>query len=512
MAIQWDDEQPAGGIAWDEPQAPRQQPTAAEAFGRGAVQGATLGFGDELGAAGQAFLQYQSQFLPKSARELLGIENAGANGSPLDVYRQARGENRQLEQRAQEAAPLAYGAGELLGGAPVAGLAPGYAGAALMGAAGGLGGGEADLTRGDVAGAALETGAGGAMGAVGEGLGRGVGKVVSKVAKPVGNALRKFASERALSAGGTMKAGRKALQRAGGTDAAGQFLLNEDVVRPFRGVEGVAEKLAQVQDDAGKQIGDVLRKLEGTRKALQRGGQLPAGAGPAPLSGEALAGEIERELVQPLARKPGARNLMSAYQSEADAFRALGKKPMSFDEMAAQVRAYNDPAKFHAANPPQVAKAAQDVRQVLRTAQDRYLQQVADQADKVTGGGARFKQAVQTLRDQKQRYGLATKLGDQAFDRAAGWGANNMFGLPEIILAGAGAGAGYAAGGQEGALKGAALGLGSKLARTYGASVAAPLAQALSRGVTRAGAVAPQRLAQLARAEALRRTRPKKKE
>lgn len=245
------------------------KPSPAEAFGRGAVQGATLGFGDELGAAAQGFLQYQSQFLPQGFKERLGIENAAAGGSPLDVYRQARTENRQLDQRAQQAEPEYYLGGSIAGGLPVAAVTPGYAGAALTGAAAGLGSSEADLTRGEVGEAALDTALGAGAGLAGEAVGRGVGKVVAATGRALAPTVKKFALDRFLSALGTMKRDRQLLAKKYTPEQLRQFLSENGIVTPLAGLETIGERLGSVEAEAGQEIGAILKKLSEGQRNLE---------------------------------------------------------------------------------------------------------------------------------------------------------------------------------------------------------------------------------------------------
>lgn len=157
----------AGGQQVD-PNAPAPAaptPGIGEAIGRGAIQGATLGFGDELTGAIESIL-----------------------GSK--TYAQSRDESRAANRAASEAHPLAYGGAELGAGlvTPVPGLGAAKAGAglaahALSGAAigglAGIGSSEADLTKGDFGGAIHDTVQsallGGAIGAVGGKLGQKLG-------------------------------------------------------------------------------------------------------------------------------------------------------------------------------------------------------------------------------------------------------------------------------------------------------------------------------------------------
>ena len=156
---------PAGFV----PDAPAQEPREVgglEAVGRGALQGATLGLSDEITGA------LESLF------------------SKTKTYSQARDESRANNAAAQDQHSLLYGGGELAGGIlpgliPGAGVAKGAsiaeaAGkAALQGGIAGLGSSEADLTKGDIGGAALDTGIGAVTGGVVGGALHGIGQKIA---------------------------------------------------------------------------------------------------------------------------------------------------------------------------------------------------------------------------------------------------------------------------------------------------------------------------------------------
>lgn len=145
-------------------EAPAQdEPGYLEALGRGALQGVTFGFGDEVQGA------LESIFTDKT-------------------YQQARDEARQANARAQAAHSTTYGIGELGGGlataaipglgiAEGAGLGTVAAKSALAGGLSGLGTSEAT----DIGGLAKDVGEGAAFGAVGGALAHGAGKVAGKV-------------------------------------------------------------------------------------------------------------------------------------------------------------------------------------------------------------------------------------------------------------------------------------------------------------------------------------------
>lgn len=135
------------------PEAPApEKPGKLASLGRGLLQGATLGFADEIAG---------------------GVEALTSD----KTYAQARDESRAAFKAAQEANPKMFAAGEIGGGVATAlvpglGLAKGAATVgkaaltgAKLGAAAGLGGSEADLTQGDLRGAAWDAGVGALLGA-----------------------------------------------------------------------------------------------------------------------------------------------------------------------------------------------------------------------------------------------------------------------------------------------------------------------------------------------------------
>ena len=163
---------------------PKTNVSIGESAGRGALQGASLGFADEGGALADTVIskipgvRYVAQKLNESA-------GGSGGGLPLDnpevSYQQRRDAYRATNDAARAAHPTAYTGGELAGSAATA-LVPGAkalqggtlamraaAGAAEGAALGGtnaLGSSTADLTEGNFAGAAKDTAEGMAGGAV----------------------------------------------------------------------------------------------------------------------------------------------------------------------------------------------------------------------------------------------------------------------------------------------------------------------------------------------------------
>lgn len=291
-AVEFDEEQiaaparqvlPAGAaVEFDDEQ---EQPGVAQALARGAAQGATLNFSDEIVGLGEALF---------SREGLTGDSHAFAQR-----YRKSRDESRAANRAAQDAHPIAYGAGELGGGiatsfVPGLGLAKGAnvlrqaAGAAKLGAAAGLGGSEKEDIGGqlvDAAGSALV--AGGTTGLLGKVLKgapervvkRALGdvtdgatatmrdRVVGKAGKNVGDVMEvlsdKSFKKAGRDSGKLLEAAESALQETGARldeayAAAGGRTAGIKVSDVLGDVEAIASRLAK---DPGK--ADLARAVQG---------------------------------------------------------------------------------------------------------------------------------------------------------------------------------------------------------------------------------------------------------
>ena len=174
-------------------------------LGHGAIQGGTLGFGEELGAAAltpfEKARRAVSSYIPGTSENI--DQQLREQGFKLPeekgVYQELRDVTREANKRASDVNPYIYLAGELLGGfVPVTGIAgkaiaagkgattaakaaKGVVGGAELGAGVGLGTSEADLTKGELGQAAKET-------ALGAGIGGTVGgmlPIAGQIIKPL---------------------------------------------------------------------------------------------------------------------------------------------------------------------------------------------------------------------------------------------------------------------------------------------------------------------------------------
>jgi len=193
-----------------------------ESFGRGALQGASLGFGDEASAA----IDTATSHIPGYrwlAQKINAVGGSGA-GLPVDApsitYQQRRDAYRAANEAAHAANPKTYLGGELAGGlataaVPVAGAAKaatlgakvglGALEGAAIGGAAGLGNSKADLTQGQIGGAALDT----AIGAAGGAVVGAAAPVVAQSLATVGEKARSALAKRLLTNfGGTTETGK----------------------------------------------------------------------------------------------------------------------------------------------------------------------------------------------------------------------------------------------------------------------------------------------------------------
>lgn len=146
------------------------QPGVLESLGRGAEQGATMGFGDELNGALSAIAQKAGEHSDENL---------------TDLYTKNRDESRAAMKAAESAHPLVYGAGNIAGGlgTALATAGTGLAGEGVLGAAkaggaigaiSGLGNSESNTLPGmasdTLKGAAFGAGTGLGIGAIGKGL------------------------------------------------------------------------------------------------------------------------------------------------------------------------------------------------------------------------------------------------------------------------------------------------------------------------------------------------------
>lgn len=227
---------------------------------RGLAQGATMGFADEL-AGGVEALWNKAQGDPTAFGEL---------------YKKHRDESRQNFKTAEEANPISYGAGQI-GGAAATALVPGLGGATLgklaaQGAIQGLGSSEADLTEGDVTGAARDAAIGGATGLATGGLVKGAAAGLQKAAPAIQNIAEEVATNPGLTK--IIKATDVADQTRGLTSKILNKFAGSDALdsTPAKVVSGVFGRKAAYSNP----LSGVSQGVSDAGRVLQKGAQLTA--------------------------------------------------------------------------------------------------------------------------------------------------------------------------------------------------------------------------------------------
>ena len=366
-----------------------------EAIARGAGQGLTYGFQDEAAAmvptamtAGVVLGQRIAQSAPGRAamRLLPGMgdmpdaaldalsKGAAAEATQLvggaqpadnwrDTLTQVYRSNREQERRANEAA-RERSPGQFLGG-QVAGavLAPGpkvspykplntiggraleYAATgAAQGGAAGLGYSTADLTKGDVAGAAGDALSGAAFGGAASGvLGPTAEVGWGRVAKPW---LAQKAAERAISAvtpSSTLSdamAKRLGITTPEGQQRLGREILAADVLEPLSGAPATLERVREGLKETGRGIGQHLQTADelaesgvglpfrtqlariATREALREAADTPVAQVEMPPIQERLLARLGEEA-------PGGDSYATAWRNKSELQRALKPDELS---------------------------------------------------------------------------------------------------------------------------------------------------------------------------------------
>ena len=239
---------------------------------RGAAQGASLGFADELTGGGEAVLD----------------KILGKDGNLSDLYSKHRDESRQAYKAAEEENPLTSFAGSLVGGiaSPIPLGSTKTVGQALLsgaklGALAGLGSSEKEITNPDILkDVGMGAGVGGALGAAGKGIG-------------------------------------KALEAAGGTDVGKAYAYGKAGER-LQGKEARQRVGNEVVDFAGKTGKDIQDEMLQAAKA--KAGMLD----------EAEATGEKMDLTDLLTNhyKEEVEKLPKSFTSEGDAARASLNQPI----------------------------------------------------------------------------------------------------------------------------------------------------------------------------------------
>jgi len=372
-------------------------PSELDSAARGALQGATMGFADEISGGLEALWEK-------------------AKGDPTtfgELYKAKRDESRSNFKTAEEANPASYTTGQI-GGAIGTAFVPGLGGAtlgklALQGAAQGLGSSQADLTEGDIAGAARDTAIGGALGA-GAGLaGKAISAGASKAApylkqgmNAIGDVFESGAEKLAVKATGAT--GAQASRFAPG---AGRELLDEGLIKFGDDAAKIAERVGQRHDLAGKAIGESLDTLE------QRGvmGSI-----------DNVVANLESQIDE-LSKTPGNERIIKQLQSEVDNLYLRGESNLGINATEQAKRNFQGQTNYF--SPEAEKKASGRLADSFKSEVER----AATEADPAL---------AQKFMDEKKAYGLLSPIKEAAEKRAMQQAQAPFGGLTDIVAGTAG--------------------------------------------------------------------------
>jgi hypothetical protein len=259
----------------------------AESALRGAEQGLTFGFYDELSGAAEA------------AGQAIGLKGLGANSfselglqAPNGIdseklraaYIARRDQQRAAAHDAQSANPGSYLTGEFAGGVAGGMLIPGgqtktLGQAMRLGAAYGAGQGLGSSEAKDIKGMALDTGLGALFGlgggAAAHGLEKGVAygakraqPVIDQAKKWVGEKAQDVAESAAFKSTGAMLKDWRAARRDGSASKVGRYMLDSGELKLGDSVDDVTEKFTARKVAAGEKIGSIYENADEQMKAV----------------------------------------------------------------------------------------------------------------------------------------------------------------------------------------------------------------------------------------------------
>lgn len=453
-----------------------QRPKTApgESVLRGAAQGASLGWADEMTAAAGAVKDVISAKL--GLRGDIGLK---------DAYGTYINKIRAKDDAAHKDNPKLYTAGNVAGavGSAIAtgGAATGVKGAAMLGGVAAGGASEAnpyespeglkeytkDFAKGALLGAVVQKGASLLGGA-------------AKALKP--SELTKTANIKTLKAAGYMGPELRKMTEAQKQEI-GQILYDKGIVKFGDSLDDIAAKAGAGKEEAGQAIGSALEGVDGLvakAKSLIDAGKL--GGNLPPQAKEALKAQVDKqfqfnmqrigqrirnELIEPNADNPLLKGERAKLAEIADDF--LAGKSLSMRQGNVIKGTQGKVTNFNSETVPQAFK--QEVYDIIKTEIDDIVAKTGNLEGAIAKGEgnilgsaditARNKSIAEAFSGAKKDYGALKKTAETAQNRLGQVQANREISLTDTIATVGG----LASGGPANAI---VLGGLNKLARQYG--------------------------------------------
>jgi hypothetical protein len=450
--------------------AARPKTAEGESFIRGAAQGATFGFADEITAAGESLIT------DKPYREALAESRANYGAAQADNPKTYLGGN----VTGGIATSLIPGVGFAKGAGAIANIGK----AAVLGGTAGAGFSEANPLESpkELKNFGKDVAKGAAIGGATQGIFSVLGKSANSL-KP--SELKKFSNVKALKAAGFMGKDLKNMSEAQ-KQALGNLAHEKGLITIGGSLDDIASKAGAAKKEAGEAIGDALNSVDNlvTRaKSLvdqgKLGGELP------PAGKEALKksidkqfqfnmnriGErIEKELITPNAKNPLLDAERAKLTSIAKRFRSIGGVSMKEGNVIKGTQ--GKVTNFNSDTVPQAFK--KELYDIIKTEIDDVVGKTGNlEAGVATAGGKTIGSADVASRNAsvsgayegaKKTYGGMKQIEEVASERLGQTQGNREISLTDTI---AGV-AGLATGSPANVI---VLGGANKLMRQYGDSV-----------------------------------------
>jgi hypothetical protein len=474
-----------------------------------AIQGASLGFSDELSGGLEALgSKFGYRGLGGPMEDIRSETPEEKDQSFGDVYRQGRDLERRRQTGQAAAYPKTSALAEFGGNLATSALLPGgaVANGALTTGLMGLGDSTADVTKGEVGKAALDAGVGAGIGGAAAGAFKGLGALADKTGvtdladRAIGQPLQKgydyvtqnipaklkdFAEERAAKA--ALGQNRAAITNLENTDLGGgrtglnkmgRDLLSKDeygdpLVGWFSRSEGIAPAAKARAKSFGKDIGEVGRITE----------ELTPGS----VSGADIAEGARQFANEKLPQNPLNDSVRNRVEGFANAYK---DKTLPWQE----AQNLKSSLPWKATNPGSV-ELGKEGSNALYSSVANAMDNAAKRATESPDVTPEQLQKLQMYDYLKGKFGSFKEAAKDAKKRESG-NISNRFFSPSDMLLGGGLGTAGAYANRDDPAKAAILGLGSlgaaRFARTRGSAFAAHASDAVANFLQSGGKLAAE--------------------